>query len=254
MPWDPNQYLRYADKRERPAYELLDRVPVTSPERIYDLGCGSGNTSLLLKRRWPDAKVTGIDNSAAMLDKARTESIDVDWQEADIDEIDLSDSPDLIYSNAALHWVDSHETLLPRLVMFLKPGGVLAVQMPVNFTAPSHTLLFDLATEEPWREWLENLRPSNPVGTPEWYWRILSSHCRDIDIWTTTYLQVMSGDDPVLEWVRGSALVPFLDRLPNEHREAFLSAYGVRLREAYPQRSSGETLFPFTRLFLVGQR
>ena len=158
------------------------------------------------------------------------------------------------FSNAALHWVGDHGTLLPRLLGGVRPGGVLAVQMPRNFEAPSHALLRATAESGPWADRLAGVLDWRPVAAPEWYYDLLAPHAGLLDLWETMYLHTLDGDDPVLSWTRGTALRPLMQALDGEDRAAFEAAYAARLREAYPRRVDGRTLFPFRRLFIVAQR
>jgi trans-aconitate 2-methyltransferase len=252
--WSPAQYLQFGNERTRPALDLLARIPVDSPLSVYDLGCGPGTVTVLLKERWPRTHIVGVDSSAAMLQKARALDRDIDWREGDIDGFVPDGPAEVLFSNAALHWVSHHETLFPRLVGCLAPGGVLAVQMPFNFTAPSHTSIVAAARESPWRDRLEPHLPSWPVLEPSGYYRVLRSFAESLDIWETTYLHVLEGEDPVVEWFKGSALRPILDRLGENEAELFLEDYRRRIRAAYPMENDGKTLLPFRRLFLVVKR
>lgn len=255
--WNPVQYLKFSDHRLRPALELLARVPLGDARIIYDLGCGTGEVTRLIAERWLDAKVYGLDSSREMLEKAGAAGRNVEWLEADVSTWTPDKAPDLIYSNATLHWVENHRALFPRLAGFLNGGGCLAVQMPLSFDAPSHRLM---------RETLaDGGEGGRPLGSPElraavarrWvedagaYYDLLADRVRRLDIWTTEYLQVLDGEDPVLEWVKATGLRPVLNGLEHPERERFLDLYRRRLRNAYPQKPNGKTLYPFPRLFIV---
>jgi trans-aconitate 2-methyltransferase len=252
--WDPAKYLEFAGPRLRPAIDLLARVPLAAPAAVYDLGCGAGNVTKLLVERWPGAAVTGVDGSPAMLATARAAAPAVTWQQADLGAWRPPRPADLLYSNAALHWLDGHERLFPRLMADLASGGVLAVQMPRNHGAPSHTEMVAAAAAGPWRERLAPHLRTRPVAEPSVYHDILAPHAARLDIWETEYLHVLEGENPVVEWTRGSALKPLLDALEEPHRSAFLAEYAMRIARAYPPRPSGRTLFPFRRLFFVATR
>jgi trans-aconitate 2-methyltransferase len=258
--WNPNQYLKFSDHRLRPALELINRVPLVSPQVICDLGCGAGQVTRLIAERWPSATVYGIDHSKEMLAQAAAEPGVIRWIETDIRTWSPDEPPDLIYSNATLHWVEAHHELFPRLVGLLETGGCLAVQMPLSWELPSHRLM---------RETLENGGPNgSALGTEtlrravnrKWvahaktYYELLADHTRHVDIWETEYLQVLEGDHPVLEWVKGTGLRPILNDLGDHERELFLAEYARRLRAAYPARPDGRTLYPFRRLFMVATR
>lgn len=251
--WDPTQYLRWGDHRLRPALDLLQRVPLERPERIVDLGCGTGNVTAWLRRRWPDARVTGVDASPAMLARARASDADVEWQQADVGAWSTSRPVDLLFSNAALHWLDDHASLFPRLLTSVAKEGVLAVQMPRNFGEPSHTSIVDAARQGPWAGRLAPLIRTEPCKPPGYYWDLLAPRVAALDVWETIYEQRLEGDNPVADFVKGSWLRPFLDALDAEARPAFEADYRARVARAYPPRPDGTTLFPFRRLFIVAR-
>ncbi|MFD9127898.1 methyltransferase domain-containing protein [Kitasatospora sp. NPDC059571] len=263
--WDPDQYLRFADERTRPLGELLARVPeLPAGPVVLDIGCGPGNSTALLRERWPDARLTGVDNSADMLATARTTGEPTARYElADARSWDPAPArPDAIVSNATLQWLDTagpgrppgHLDLLPRWTAALRPGGVLAFQVPGNFEAPSHTLLAELRRSPRWREALGEGAVRAGVHDPADYLHTLLAADCTADVWETTYLTLLTGEDPVLEWVKGTALRPVLARLADPaDRTAFLAEYGALLRAAYPAGERG-TVFPFRRIFAVAQR
>lgn len=255
--WNPAQYLKFGGHRLRPALELLDRVPLTAPAVVYDLGCGPGEVTRLLAERWPAAEVYGLDNSPDMLDKAAAEPGRVQWIEADIEGWTPTETPDLIYSNATLHWVPRHQDLFPRLLGHLRPGGCLAVQMPLSWDLPSHRLMrATLAEGGPHGSPLGNVELREAVGRrwvedAAYYYDLLAGRAASLDIWETEYLQVLDGENPVLEWVKSTGLRPILNGLDAADRDRFLAAYAQRLRETYPMHADGHTLYPFRRLFIV---
>ncbi|MGF1560997.1 MAG: methyltransferase domain-containing protein [Geminicoccaceae bacterium] len=248
--WQPDAYLRYSDQRLRPGLDLLARIELDTPARIVDLGCGPGNLSAFLARRWPDASLTLVDSSPAMLAKAAKHLPEATCVAADIATWVPAEPLDLIFSNAALHWLDDHASLFARLLGYLAPGGVLAVQMPRNYGAPSHALVNETAADGPWASALAGVLTRWPVAAPEAYADWLSPHARALDLWTTTYYQWLTGEDAVLAWMRATTLLPIRDALDAQTYARFEDALGARLRIAYPPRADGRTLFPFTRLFL----
>jgi len=251
MAWDPAQYLKFAGPRLRPALDLLQRIDIEAPATVYDLGAGAGNVTRLIAARWPDARIVGIDSSAEMLAKAAAENPGVEWERADLASWRPDRPADVIYSNAALHWLPEHPQLLSRLVGSLAPNGVLAVQTPRNFGAPSHTSITDTALSGPWRAVLEPLLNPSPVSPPEFYYDLLAPLAAGLDIWETEYLQVLEGANPVKEWTKGTWLLPLLAALDEPERSGFEAAYGERVATAYPPRGDGKTLFPFRRMFLI---
>lgn len=250
MSWDPTQYLKFVDHRSRPAIDLMNRIDLAEPTEIYDLGAGAGNITRQLRARWPNAHLTGVDESETMLAKA-ADGPDIDWQRADLATWRPSRPADLIYSNATLQWLGDHQRLFPSLLGMLAPGGVLAVQLPRMFSAPTHTLVVDAARSGPWRARLEPLIAPPPVSEPGFYYDLLAPRAASVDIWETEYLHVLSGPDPVKEWFKGSWLTQFLAALDEPWRSDFEACYTRLVAEAYPRRPDGQTLLPFRRLFIV---
>lgn len=221
------------------------------PSAICDLGCGAGQITRRLAARWPAARVTGVDSSAAMLADAQREPSGITWIEEDIATWVPARPVDLVFSNAALHWLDGHERLLPRILGFLRPGGVLAMQMPRNHGEPSHTAIRDAVDAGPWRERLRPLLRLRPVAEPEAYAELLLPRVTSLDIWETIYLHLLPGENPVVQWTSGTGLRPILAALEGAERNAFLTDYAKRVTAAYPARPDGLTVFPFRRLFVV---
>ncbi|WP_437316826.1 methyltransferase domain-containing protein [Sorangium sp. So ce385] len=250
--WDPAQYLKFEDQRARPAVDLLGRVDVTVPGDIVDLGCGAGNITRLVAQRFPDRGVLGVDSSPEMLAKARAVLPGARFVEGDIARFAPPAPPALIFSNAALHWLDDHAALFPALLGRLARGGVLAVQMPRNHGAPSHAAMVEVSRMPRFRDKLAKLVRESPVAAPAAYYGVLAPHAARIDLWETEYLHILEGENPVVEWTLGTALRPLLAALDGEgERAEFLEAYGTRVAAAYPKAADGKTPFPFRRLFLV---
>ena len=252
--WNPIQYLRFGNQRLRPALDLLARIPLDAPANVYDLGCGPGTATVYLKARWPDAHVSGVDGSPEMLARAREEHADIDWQEADLRSWQPETAPDLLYSNATLHWLGDHETLFPRIASLLGDGGVLAVQMPRNFGEPSHTTIFDTIRAHDWVDRLLPLLDERPTHEPTFYYDLLRPHFATLDVWETQYYQVMEGEHSIVEFTKGSYLRPILNTLDEGEAQAFLCEYAERVGPSYPRRPDGTTLLPFRRLFIVATR
>lgn len=249
--WNPAQYLLFSEERVRPALDLMARVPTPRPARIVDLGCGAGNVTTILKHRFPEADVLGIDSSAAMLEKARHAAPNCRFAQADIAAWEPETTPDLVFSNAALHWTSEHETLFPRLLGLVARGGCLAVQMPAMHDAPLRALQYEVAAEGPWADHLRGIGSAPPILEAGIYWDLLRPRAASLDIWETIYLHPLQGEDAVVQWAMGTSLRPFLDALPAAEREAFRNAYAEAVRPHYPRRQDGTTLLPFRRLFII---
>ncbi|HVS53577.1 MAG TPA: methyltransferase domain-containing protein [Opitutaceae bacterium] len=258
--WNSDQYLKFAAERTQPAVDLAARIALASPARVVDLGCGPGNSTAVLAHRWPQAALTGLDNSAAMLATARKEMASVAWIESDIAAWsaaphDAANRFDLIFSNAALQWVPGHARVLPALFARVAAGGALAFQVPANFDAPPHRLMRELATSAPWRSHFPTLPREWHAHAAEFYYDTLAPLASRLDLWCTDYVHVLEGVDGIVEWYRGTGLRPWLDALPDEPtRTRFLAAYRARLVPYFPTRVDGRVLFPFRRLFVVAYR
>ena len=251
MSWNPQQYSRFAAQRLRPALDLIARIPLEHPQTVVDLGCGTGNVTRILRSRWPRARITGVDGSPQMLAEARKDEADIGWVHSELGSWNPAEKYDLVFSNAALHWLDDHPALFTQLFGYIAYGGVLAVQMPRNFAAPSHTLMHELASTPPWRDALARLLRPMPVLEPAAYYDLLAPQVRGLDIWETEYLQILEGENPVAEWTKGTWLAPLLAALAPDAGAAFELEYRQRVAQAYPRQADGKTLFPFRRLFIV---
>jgi trans-aconitate 2-methyltransferase len=248
--WDPDKYLAFADHRSRPFYELIARIRAETPRRVADLGCGPGNLTSALATRWPSAALEALDSSEEMVTAARSRGIDA--HVGDVAYWKPHDDTDVVVTNAVLQWVPGHDAILRSWVSSLPSGAWIAMQVPGNFDAPSHALVRELVAGS-WQSRLASvmLREEDAVFTPTEYASILSD-CA-VDAWETTYTQVLTGPDPVLEWITGTALRPIKAALSPDEWAAFRADLAPRLRSAYPTRSDGRTWFPFRRVFAVAQ-
>ncbi len=256
--WDPAQYLRFSDERSRPFFDLTGRVLASEPRLVVDLGCGPGNLTTTLARRWPGAEVRGIDSAAEMIAAAdRALAADglgsLSFAVGDVNEWQPESPVDVIVSNALLQWVPGHEEMLPRWVRALAPGGWLAFQVPGNYDQPSHVILRDMAGSARWRPLLDGVELNRSVASPERYADLLAGNGCQVDAWETTYLHMLPGEDPVTEWYKGTGLRPVLAALTPGQADEFLAEYGERVRKAYPRRPYG-TVLPFRRVFVVARR
>lgn len=255
--WNPGLYTRFEDERTRPAAELLARVALQAPRDAVDLGCGPGNSTELIARRFPEAALLGIDTSEAMLASARLRLPAVAFAKGDAAVWTPARAPDLIYANAALQWVPDHPALLPRLFSLLAPGGVLAVQMPDNLDEPSHRLMRDVAAAGPWSAAIGDPAVAGRVGRMlpvERYYDLLAPAAAGVDLWHTVYRHPMADARAIVDWVSATGLKPFVDPLPPDLKAGFLAAYERAIDDAYPARADGRRLLGFPRLFIVARK
>jgi trans-aconitate 2-methyltransferase len=261
--WDPTAYRRFADERRRALGDLVAQVHCDAPRLVVDLGCGDGPATLALSDVWPDARLVGVDSSEAMLAAAREVDVDgrVEWVRADLRDWDMATlgrAPDVVVTNAVLQWIPEHLALIDAWVPRLAPSGWFAMQVPHNFDAPSHRLLREVAARHPRARELTAALDRPETAEAATYLRCLARLGCRVDAWETSYVHVLdpggASENPVLDWVSGTALRPVLDRLPDaQEREQFLEEYGAALQAAYPRTNEG-VLFPFRRVFAVAQR
>jgi trans-aconitate 2-methyltransferase len=249
--WDAGHYLRFADARTLPAVGLLSRIEKKAPRSVVDLGCGPGNSTGLLRQRWPDASVVGLDSSVNLLEAARRDYPGIAFVTGDIATWATDGPCDVVFANASLQWVGAHDRLMPRLFGQVAPGGVLAVQMPRNHDFATHALMRQVAAEGEWRGRLAGAREPSPVKPPEFYYELLAPRSATFTVWETNYIQIMDGVAAIIAWLHGTGLRPFLARLTKAERPIFLERYAALLADAYPAQADGKIVLPYPRLFFV---
>jgi trans-aconitate 2-methyltransferase len=250
--WNAKQYLKFADERTRPAADLAARIPTDTPRRIVDIGCGPGNSTAVLARRFPEARVLGIDNSREMIDAARAAYPELEFACCDAaTELEtLGTDFDVVFSNACIQWVPDHPALIPRMLGLLRKGGTLAVQIPHNFDEPIHRIIAEVSAT-----WLSGRTPRVFYTlTPGEYYDILTAAASSVSLWEATYFHTMRSHEDIMEWYRGTGLRPYLSLLSEAERPAFERDVYERVAAAYPKQKNGDILFRFPRLFLIAVR
>jgi trans-aconitate 2-methyltransferase len=253
--WDPNRYLRFDAERTRPCRDLADRVDLPDPKVVVDLGCGPGNSTAILRARWPNTRLIGVDSSAEMLRAARASGVPAEWQEARIEGWEPPSPPDLIFSNAAFQWVPGHLDQMARLLGRLAPGGAIAVQVPANDADVSHAALRAVVSRDEWTAQLGPVSRGEDVPTLKVYYDRLTDLCARLNLWETQYLHVLNAPEAVVEWTRSTMLRPWLAALGDgSNSERFLAEYAFEIAARYPRHPDGRVLFPFLRRFVIAYR
>lgn len=255
MAWSAAQYVKFEEERTRPARDLLAQVPALPAGTAFDLGCGPGNSTELIRARFPDNHLVGIDNDDDMLAAARKRLPDLSFERADLAAWAPPAGAALFFANAVFQWLPKHIDLLERLVAALAPGGTLAVQMPDNLDEPSHALMQETAEERAFVEiFTGRTMPRLPLPAPKAYVERLAAKAARIEVWHTVYYHQLANANAVVEWVKGTGLRPYLDALPAARRAAYLAAYAEKIRKAYPAMANGRVLLRFPRLFIVATK
>jgi trans-aconitate 2-methyltransferase len=253
--WDPELYLKFERERTQPVRDLVARIEPRDPKRILDLGCGPGNSTAVLKEHWPAALVIGLDDSAAMIEKARATGLSVEWLEADAGS-DLSHLGkfDIVIANASLQWLPNHGELLPRLTQLLNCGGALAVQIPKFPDMPVARTIGEVTRLPHYAELFADFHSGMHYFGDRFYYDVLAPVCPAVDLWVTHYYHVLANHPAIIEWIKSTGMRPYLDHLPKNERDGFMAEVLERLKPLYPAQSDGRVLFIFERLFFIAYK
>ncbi len=253
--WDAGLYLKFGAERTRPAIDLAARIELAAPARVVDLGCGPGNSTAVLRRRWPAAEITGVDNSPEMIAAAQQADPAGRWVAADYTSWSDGRPFDVVFANASLQWVPDHAALIPRLFGLVAPGGALAAQIPAHFESPLHRLILEIAKRPGWRGDPAKGEAAMTVERPGFYYDVLAPLAARLDLWVTEYWHVVENPPAIVTWIRGSGLRPFLQACADDaERAEFERQLLLGVEREYPPQADGRVLFPFRRLFLVAYR
>ncbi len=252
--WDAERYMRFGAQRTRPAAELAARIGVSAPRSIVDLGCGPGNSTAVLRARWPEARIVGVDSSEEMIAKARADDPKGEWVQGDVTTFEDDAPYDVVFSNAVLHWLPDHASLVVRLFTLVAGGGALAFQIPCGRDAPFREHIREVASDPRWRDRTRSALTAITIEDPSLYYDALAADAFSVDIWTTEYEQIMENSDAIVDWITSTSLRPFLEVLDADERADFTAELRARMAASYPTRTDGRVLFPFRRLFVVATR
>lgn len=253
--WNPGQYLRFSDERTRPAIDLCSHIEIESPRLVVDLGCGPGNSTAVLRRRWPRARITGVDNSPEMIAAARAACPDGEWVLNDLATWTPDHAFDVVFSNATLQWVPDHAPLVERLFGYVTEKGALAFQIPAETYAHVRTLIHEIAADPAWCVRMARPLTVLTMEPAAFYYDRLAPLARSMDVWETEYLHVMDSPAAIVDWISSTGLRPFLRALTTEsERTRFLARLRRRVAESYDIRPDGKVLLPFKRIFVIAYK
>ncbi|MCM1579533.1 MAG: methyltransferase domain-containing protein [Ruminococcus sp.] len=255
MSWDPGQYLKFRKERTQPSADLINRIKLSEPKRVIDIGCGPGNSTKMLRKRYPKAKITGIDNSEEMIKTASKNHPDISFSLCDASKelSAIGEKFDIVFSNACIQWIPDHNKLLREMYGLLNEGGVMAVQVPMNFSEPIHRIISERVNSEKWQSTLSGTRIFHTLS-PEEYYGILAEISENFSMWQTVYFHRMRSHSDIMEWYKGTGLRPYLDRLDKREAAEFEGEILERINEEYPVLDCGEIIFKFPRLFFTAEK
>ena len=250
--WDPSKYLRFGDERTRPSVDLASRIAIDSPKAVIDLGCGPGNSTQILRQRWPSARVFGLDSSPEMIASAQRSYPGQEWVLGSIEDWSAGEPHDVVFSNAALHWIRDHVALTKQLFGQVAPGGALAFQIPSGALSPVRSFIHEIACDAAWAHRMGEARTALTMEEPHVYYDALATRASCVDIWETEYHHVMESSTAIVEWMSSTGLRPFLNALDSEEdKQRFVALLTQRVMASYTTRSDGRVLFPFRRTFVI---
>jgi trans-aconitate 2-methyltransferase len=250
--WDPQLYLKYKNERTRPSEDLIGRIKLLNPATIIDVGCGPGNSTQILAERWPKSKITGIDSSQSMIEKARQDFPDHEWIIGDAACFEHRSNFDIVFSNATIQWIPDHEKLIPKLASIVNKGGALAIQVPMFNKMPLSEAIERIAGNRRWKSRLDDCSKLFTYHNTGFYYDILYKLSPDIDLWITTYIHILDSHDSMIEWIGSTGMKPYIDRLDlDEEKKIFENEVLTEIKKCYPEQADMKVLFPFQRLFFI---
>ena len=253
--WNPDKYLRYGSERTQPSIDLVSRIRVTEPKNIMDLGCGPGNSTLVLKKRWPKATITGLDSSPQMIKQAKADYPKGDWVLGDIASWSTDQQYDVIFSSATLQWIPNHEPLFLRLMTCLKDAGVLAIQLPYHYDSPLHRSIIEVSKDARWTRHMDSARNALTYKSASFYYDVLSSNSSELSIWTTEYFHVLDSPQAILDWISVTGLRPFFSALDSDEEvDRFKQLLLEKYTAVYARQKNGNVIFPFKRQFILARK
>ncbi|KUO64498.1 MAG: hypothetical protein APF84_10415 [Gracilibacter sp. BRH_c7a] len=253
--WDPNLYLKFENERTQPVKDLIFHIKKENPGRIIDIGCGPGNSTNELKKRWGKAHIIGLDNSKTMLDKANSDYPYLDWVQYDArGDLSFLGKFDIVFSNAAIQWMADQKSLLEKLFAMLHDNGLLAVQLPNPTYMPINIAVLDTAEDERWQDRFKDIDDGLICNELSYYYNALSPLTKDIELWETYYYHVVPGHEAIIDWYKSTGMKPFLARLDESEKDEFAQEVLSKIQTEYKTQEDGNVLFPFRRLFFIAHK
>lgn len=253
--WNPDLYLKFDKERNQPSIDLISRINFKNPSFIIDIGCGPGNSTKILTTRWPKSIVIGLDNSAAMIEKAKKDFPNQEWRLLDAGKDEITGEFDIVFSNATIQWIPDHFDLLKKFKTILSDRGIIAIQIPLFFDMPIGKSIIRISKEKKWKDLLETATKMFTIHNFSLYYDYITDLYTSVEMWESSYIHVLNSQHSILEMIRGAGLRPYIDRLNNENDKIdFESKILTEIKKDYPLQKNGKVLFPFKRLFFIGKK
>jgi trans-aconitate 2-methyltransferase len=253
--WNPDLYLKFDKERIQPSIDLVSRIKIDNPSRIIDIGCGPGNSTQVLFQAWPDSTITGVDNSPAMIEKAKKDYPNQNWEILDAGKDEIQGTFDIVFSNATIQWIPNHADLLKKLHGILNEKGLIAIQIPLFWDMPIGKAIIKTAGENRWDSATKGVNELFTIHNYSYYFDQLSQLYCSVDIWETSYMHIMDSHFSILEMIRSTGLRPYLDRLETEkEKKDFEEQVLIEINKDYPEQKNGKVIFPFKRLFFIAYK
>jgi trans-aconitate 2-methyltransferase len=253
--WQPGLYMRFAKQRTQPSIDLVNRITLTDPHEILDVGCGPGNSTQVLFEKWRNSNILGVDSSPAMIEKARHDFPFLQWAEMDANNLQFDKKFDIVFSNATIQWLPDHKKVLNDFWNVLAPGGCMAVQVPLHHQMPVSRLIEEVAAEGAWKEKLKGAFSLFTFHDPGFYYDVLTALTKDFSLWETDYFHVMDTHAEIVEMMKSTGMKPYTDRLSTtEEKQLFEAKVLEKITAGYPAQADGKVLLPFKRLFFTANK
>ena len=254
--WNPDLYLKYRNERTQASIDLVNRISIDFiPEKIIDIGCGPGNSSEILRRRWQSARIVGLDSSASMIEKAKSDYPDSEWIIANALTYETKEKFDVVFSNATIQWIPNHKELLKKFYGMLSDRGIIAVQLPLFRDIPLGKAIENVSKLIKWKSKTDGVINLFTIHGYFFYYDVLSKNFNSIDLWEANYIHILESQFSILEFIRSSGLKPYLERLDSESEKLEFEEEVLGLiKKDYPLQENGKVLVPFKRLFFIAYK
>jgi trans-aconitate 2-methyltransferase len=253
--WNPDRYLKFKNERTQPSIDLVSRIDFADPKTIIDFGCGPGNSTQVLVNRWPKARIIGLDNSPAMIAKARKDYPEQEWVLADAASYEPDVKVDIVFSNAAIQWIPNHKKLINKFYNLLSDNGIVAVQMPQFWDMPVGKIIKKVSKDSRWISQTEKASKLIRIHDYSFYYNRLYVLFKKVEIWETYYMHTLDSQMSIIDMIISTGMKPYLEKLDSdEAKREFIDEVLKGIQKFYSLQKDGKVIFPFKRLFFISRK